>query len=367
MEEKSKEKEHRSENTEPEDNQAALSDTPSSEPEPSKSEQRRTFRPSLKKLPRWLATGALFVVVAGLLTSSFLLYKKANNLNLLNKNLNTTISDYQKRNAKPEKLTDAALQTVTSGATAQPAPAPADSGSYGGTAVQVNADDPSSATPKYIGGEYAPYWLLTKFALTIPDGTKMVRTTNISTDGHLLTADNEGGAGCGGEGIYMTVNSTISVPGSTLRAWGSSASYERGVGCGGADPIGVVSVRYYPMPKAGQYKYIELVTADCTAHDDAYNCIVSSMDKSKWRLYSGIVLANATEYKVGDPIDGSTIDRQLYNRDKYGAQFYVDCSNEKYGRFYCGAEDYKNADYNIALKDAVYIQLKNIIMGMHEY
>ncbi len=333
-------------------------------PEP---KRRHRFRPNLKKPPRWLLAGLTVIVVAGLIASCFLLYKKTTDLNQQNKNLNSTLDSYKKANAKPKKLTDAALQPVGADTTAQPTPAPADSGSYGGTAVQVNADDPSSATPKYIGGEYAPYWLLTKFALTVPDGTKMVRSTNISTDGTLLTADNEGSAGCGGTGIYMTVNSTLSVPGNAFRAWGSSATYERGIGCGGADPIAVVSARYYPMPKASQYKYLELVAADCATNDADYNCVVSSMDKTKWRLYSGMVPANAKEYKAGDALQGGDIARQLYNRDKNGAQFYFDCGTETYGNFYCNATDYKNTDFDAALKDAHYIQLKNIVMNMHEY
>jgi len=166
--------------------------------------QLPTSRFRLKKPPRWLVRGLLVILFIGLLTGSFLLYKKSNDLSQQNKNLTSTIDRYKKADAKPKALTDAALQPVASDVKeTQPAPAPAESGSYGGTAVQVNADDPSSATPKYIGGEYAPYWLLARLALTIPDGTKMVRTTDIATDGHLLTADDEGGAGCGGEGIYI--------------------------------------------------------------------------------------------------------------------------------------------------------------------
>ncbi len=364
MEEKSKESE--SSTIQPEDSQPA-SPTPTVSAPETAPEKQRKFRLTLKKPPRWLAAGALAIVFAGLLTGCFLLYQKSNDLSQQNKTLNGTIDSYKKANAKPKKLTDVALQPVTSDTPTQPAPAPADSGSYGGTAVQVNADDPSSATPKYIGGEYAPYWLLTKFALTIPDGTKMVRSTNIGTDGHLLTADNEGGAGCGGQGIYMTVSSTVSIPDSAFRAWGSSASYERGIGCGGADPLAVVSVRYYPMPKASQYKYMELVAAECTATDNDYNCVGSSADKAKWRLYSGMVLANTKEYKAGDTLQGNDIAKQLYNRDKNGAQFYFDCSKEEYGNFYCNAKDYKNDDFTTVLKDANYIQLKNIILNMHEY
>jgi hypothetical protein len=336
-------------------------------PETSKPEKKHKFRPNLKKPLRWIVAGVLVVAIAGLLASCFMLYKKSNDLSERNKNLNSTIDSFKKANAKPDKLTDVALQPITSDIKDQPAPAPADSGSFGGTAVQVNADDPNSANPKYIGGEYAPYWLLTKFALTIPNGTKMVRATDVSTDGHLLTVNNEGGAGCGGEGIYMTVSSTLTVPGSTLRAWGSSASYERGVGCGGADPIVAVYVKYYPMAKTSQYKYMELVTADCSDHDDKYDCIASSADKTKWRLYSGIVLANAPAYKVGGLLQGNDIAKQLYNRDKNGAQFYIDCSSEKYARFNCTAEDYKNKDYTTALKDSNYIQFKNIIQNMHEH
>ena len=121
------------------------------------------------------------------------------------------------------------------------------------------------------------------------------------------------------------------------------------------------------MTHTDQYKYMELVTADCTAHDDNYNCKSTGVDKTKWRLYSGIVLANAPEYKVGDSLQGYDISKQLYNRDTGGAQFYIDCSSEKYGRFNCTAEDYKNNDYTLALKDSTYIQLKNIILNMHNY
>lgn len=348
------------------DSQADLPTPPMSVSDAPEPKPRRRLSPNFKKLPPWLVAVMLVTVFAGLLTCCYLGYKKINTLSQQNKELNTTVEGYKKDNAKPVKLTDAALQTVAAETKSEPAPAPAESGSYGGVAVQVNADDPSSASPKYIGGEYAPYWILSKFALTIPTGTKMVRTTDVATDGHLLTADNEGGAGCGGQGIYMTVSSTVTVPGGAFRAWGSSASYERGVGCGGADPLGVVSVRYYPLPKASQYKYVEMVTGECAAHDNDYNCVASSVDKTKWRVYSGIVLANAQEYKAGDTIDGGTMSRQLYNRDKYGAQFYVDCSNDKYGHFSCSAQDYKNGDFNAVLKDTNYTSLKNIILNIHQ-
>jgi hypothetical protein len=356
-----------SDTTQPEDAQVPTSTTPEPINTPSEPVQSPTSRLSLKKLPRWAVAGLLLIVFLGLLTCCFLLYEKGNDLSLQNKSLSSTIDDYKKANAKPKQLADTALQPVASDIETPPAPAPAESGSYGGSAVQVNADDPASTTPKYIGGEYAPYWLLTNYALTIPNGTKMIRTTDISTDGRLLTADNEGSAGCGGEGIYMTVSSNLSVPGEAFRAWGSSSSYERGVGCGGADPVVSLYVKYYPMPKASQYKYMEVVAADCATHDSDYNCVTSSVDKTKWRLYSGIVLANTAEYKVGDALQGNDITRRLYNRSKNGAQFYIDCSNEKSSNFYCKAADYKKGDYNIALKDPAYSHIKNIVIDMHEH
>ncbi len=340
------------------ENQQTTSDTSAANPKSGR---------DIKKIVRWIAAGTFILAFVALLVSCYLLYKKGSDLSQLNDNLNNSLQDYKKANDKPDKLTDAALQPVSSDVVAEPTPAPAQDGSYGGTAVQVNADDPSSATPKYVGGEYAPYWLLTKFALTVPDGTKMIRTTSVSTDGHLLTADDEGSAGCGGEGIYMTVTSTLSVPGNAIRAWGSSASYKRGVGCGGADPLMVAYVKYYPIAKAPQYKYIELVTADCATHDNDYNCVGTGTDKTKWRLYSGIVPANAQVYKAGDPIQAYDITKQLYNRDANGIQFYIDCSNSEHGSFYCSAEDYKNQDYNAALKDSVYIQLRNMILNIHEH
>lgn len=332
--------------------------------EPSKPEIQRKHSLHLKKLPKWLIVGLLFVVFIGLITSSYLLYKKSNDLSQRNKNLNSTLDGYKKANAKPKKLTDAVLQPLTSDTKAQPAPA--DDGSYGGTAVQVNADDPTSATPKFVGGEYAPYWLLSKFVVTIPDGTKMVRTTEVSTDGQLLTANKEGWAACGGEGIYMAVSSTISVPGSKFTAEGSSASYDRAGGCSGVEPLVVTYVRYYPMAKASQYKYMELVTADCTTPDKNLNCTSGNADKTKWRLHSGIVPINAPEYKIGESVQRKSIMEQLYNRDKNGADFSIDCPNDAYSSYECTAGKYKNRDYNTALKDPAYIYLKNIILNMHE-
>ncbi|HSX16389.1 MAG TPA: hypothetical protein VLF40_06365 [Candidatus Saccharimonadales bacterium] len=313
----------------------------------------------------WLWTAAVVVTLGAASYGSLLLRNHISNLNTQNAQLQKKISSYQKlyRNASANSVAQT-FTTLDDGVT--------DNGS-GGTAIQVNADPGSPK--KYISGEYAPFWLLNPYAVTIPDGVKMQRSTYTATDGQLFPHDDEGSAGCSIQGIIMTVTSDVFITGSPLIADGSSATYQRTLGCGDGDYAYVASAKYIAVPGITdhKYKYMEVVFTECKTRTDNWDADtaacgkIGGADSTKWTLYAGLVENDATEFTKGQVVDPGSAQRDLSDRPAKEVVFQVQCpANVGSYIVACNAKTYNSASYSALLDSSAYKSLQGIITGLHQ-
>ena len=322
------------------------------------------LRPKNRRM--WLWAAAIVVSLGAVGYGGFLLHGHINDLSGQNAQLQKKVSSYQElyQNAENSSNTQPTA----------PLPTSAEDTNDGGTALQTNTD-PSSSTKKYLGGEYAPYWLLNPYAITIPDGVKMERSTYMYTDGQLFPYNDEGSAGCGVTGIIMSVTSEIHITDSLLAAEGSSATFSRAIGCGDGYFAYVAHAKYYPVPGVTdhKYKYMEVVYTDCKAHTNDWDADKAACSKSggtdstKWTLYSGLVQNDDEEITKGQILDPGMADRALYNRPAKEVTFRLRCpSDDGTYAVNCNDANYKSTDYNAILNDAAYKSLRGIITGMHQ-
>lgn len=326
---------------------------------------KRGHKINLRSKKLWLTVAAI-VLIGGLLAGGGLLYRKSDNLKSENEKLTSKVAMY--KNA----LGSQTLQTVNKDNADATTSVDSGNDGSGGTAKQINNamdSNGNAISGKYVGGTYAPFYLLNKYIVQIPDNIKMERDTTISTNGALQTYQNEGDGGCTIEGIVMDVDPTIYAPNDTFEAHGNSATYTRGIGCGGAYPATVAYAKYSNVPGITDqsYKYMEVVVFPCTSKNMTTNgdCKDNGYDASQWRLYSGLVLRNTKQYGQGDAIALEAPAVDLYNRDAYKVQFYISCPGSD-GIRDCDYKGYKNG-YQAALVDTNYTKLKNIILNMRSF
>jgi hypothetical protein len=317
---------------------------------------KRFRRFTLKSKKLWL-TVILILVLAGLLVGAGLSYHKYSGLK----------HDYAALKTKNSGLIHRLNQTNTDFV-----PSVSGSKDLGGVAKQINYaldSDGNPVTSKFVGGTYAPFYLLNKYTVQLPEGLKMERETSINTNGVLRTYKDEGDAGCDITGITMDVASTIYSSARKFEAHGNSATYERAVGCGDGLPATVAYAKYSSVPGiAGQpYKYMEVVIFPCGSNNVTNEgvCKPNGYDPSKWILYTGLVLGNDKPYAKGDKIDYGDPRRSLYDRAAYKVQFYVTCPDSDNGDG-CDYRGYSKG-YQAALTDKDYLQLKNIVLDTRSY
>jgi hypothetical protein len=240
----------------------------------------------------------------------------------------------------------------------------------GGTAKQSNetrewVDGKYVSTGQFVGGDYRPYWILEDLAVTIPEGTKIERETNLYTNGALYPINrSEGSSSCEGDGITMSVFSTIYGGNnyqSNLRAYANqfASTTEIIPSCmGGVPQVYVGYVKYTKIPGLSDTRYAEIVTFACK--DDDYNekC-VTGYDENNWWFHSGLIPSSQATLKVGN----------IVSADEASTGYASSKDNEiLFQIVYFGdsEEDYYHANYQDLLNDAEYIKLKNIIVGIHK-
>ena len=246
-----------------------------------------------------------------------------------------------------------------------------------GTIIQTNfaiGEDHAIIPDKYIGGKYAPYWVLHGLNITIPNGIAMERTVSIWSDDILGKFDDEGFNGCGGSGIRMSVATDIVSSKKTFIARAHAQSHESMLSCGVLGHTYISYANHEILPKYPDKTFMEVVTYDCL--DDTYednaatikSCASGNYDTKTWRLHSGIIsTADAGSIVPGAVIDG--IELFTYVGDAKSLSFNIHCSNQDDPHYAYSAIqvcDSNFSSYEQVLAHSEYKELKNIILTLQK-
>jgi len=247
-----------------------------------------------------------------------------------------------------------------------------------GTLRQSNValDDDHKPTNRYVGGKYAPYWILHGLNVSLPDGIIMERTINFWTDGVLGQYNDEGIFGCDGSGISMSVASDIHSRSKTFVAHAYAQSYTSVPGCMGGYFLYVAHADYKKLPNYPDKTFMEIATYECKDmenYDDAAKktCANGKYDTKSWTLFAGIVSSADIEFdpiRVGTVVSDYDIIKSTIVNDATNFSFDIYCQGDQWyanigSSTACGSSF---SDYKKVLAHSEYKELKDIIFSLQK-